>query len=86
MQRQGRGRDRAERVGRVPRAAAWGVSLLDPRARARRLLRPRSGEAQWLQAEGAPADSAVRKLEPQPQPPTEFGFSTVKPAPISEST
>ena len=40
----------------------------------------------WLQAEAWPAESAVRKLEPHPQPPTEFGLSTVNPAPISEST
>lgn len=70
----------------MTRVTVSGASLMDLRARPRRVRRPRSGEAQWLQAEGAPADSAVRKLEPQPQPPTEFGFSTVKPAPISEST
>ncbi len=42
-------------------------------------------EAQW-QAPGEPADSAVRKDEPQPQAETAFGLLTVKPAPMSVST
>ena len=35
---------------------------------------------------GCPPSSAVRKLEPQPQPLTAFGLLTVKPAPIRVST
>jgi len=40
---------------------------------------------QWWQEPAWPADSAVRKLLPQPQPETAFGLLTVKPAPISVS-
>ena len=40
---------------------------------------------QWWQAPGLPADSAVRKLLPQPQPETALGLLTVKPAPMSVS-
>ena len=42
--------------------------------------------AQWPQAPGAPADSSVRKLLPQPQPETALGLLTVNPAPMSVST
>ncbi len=42
--------------------------------------------AQWPQAPGAPANSSVRKLLPQPQPETALGLLTVKPAPMSVST
>ncbi len=41
---------------------------------------------QCEQERGVPSPSAVRKLEPQPQPETAFGLLTVKPAPISVST
>lgn len=64
------------------------------RRSARRLLwvaswrrRPRRrGEGQWEQDFAWPLSSAVRKLEPQPQPVTAFGLFTVKPAPMSVST
>ncbi len=46
---------------------------------------PRGSECQWLQPPGLPADSAVRKLLPQPQPDTALGLLTVNPAPISVS-
>ena len=49
-------------------------------------VRPRRSPRQWEQERGAPASSAVRKLEPQPQPETAFGLLTVKPAPMSVST
>src|SRR4051794_21741647 len=62
------------------RRYAGGVGVADPwRAMAR-------GERQWAQERAEPASSAVRKLEPQPQPDTAFGLFTVKPAPISVST
>ena len=41
---------------------------------------------QWEQERAVPASSAVRKLEPQPQPETAFGLLTVKPAPMRVST
>ena len=41
---------------------------------------------QWWQAPGAPSESAVRKLLPQPHAETALGLLTVKPAPISVST
>ena len=41
---------------------------------------------QWEQLRAVPASSAVRKLEPQPQPDTALGLLTVKPAPIRVST
>ncbi len=41
---------------------------------------------QWEQERAVPASSAVRKLEPQPQPDTAFGLLTVKPAPMRVST
>ena len=40
---------------------------------------------QWLQPPGLPADSAVRKLLPQPQPETALGLLTVNPAPMRVS-
>jgi hypothetical protein len=54
---------------------------------ASRLARRLIGSAldQWWQAPGAPADSEVRKLLPQPHADTAFGLLTVKPAPISVS-
>ena len=51
-----------------------------------RLRRPRRPVRQWEQLRAVPASSAVRKLEPQPQPETAFGLLTVKPAPIRVST
>jgi hypothetical protein len=66
-----------------------------PRKRRSRRVTPtasscadRNGPAtsQWEQDLAVPASSAVRKLEPQPQPETAFGLLTVKPAPMSVST
>ena len=48
--------------------------------------RHRRPEGQCEQPRAWPASSAVRKLEPQPQPETAFGLLTVKPAPMSVST
>ncbi len=45
-----------------------------------------AARVQWLQAEADPAESAVRKLDPQPHAATAFGLFTVKPAPMSVST
>ena len=51
-----------------------------------RRLRSDVGGGQCAQERALPASSAVRKLEPQPQPETAFGLLTVKPAPIRVST
>src|SRR5215208_5585232 len=48
-----------------------------------RRLRRENASRQWAQDRALPASSAVRKLEPQPQPDTAFGLLTVNPAPIS---
>ena len=67
--------------------AAPGVPAAGVRgSRGRGRSRPGARRGQWEQERGVPAPSAVRKLEPQPQPETAFGLLTVKPAPISVST
>ena len=64
----------------VPAASGWG------RERAGRWT-PRALPARQCEQErGVPSPSAVRKLEPQPQPETAFGLLTVKPAPMRVST
>ena len=58
----------------------------DARCGAESLTPPALAGRQCEQERGVPSPSAVRKLEPQPQPETAFGLLTVKPAPMSVST
>jgi hypothetical protein len=81
-----------------PASAADGRVTPGAGGRRRRLTAERAGGrqrmqpgdpgpgAQWWQAPGLPADSAVRNDDPQPQADTAFGLFTVKPAPIRVST